>query len=115
MAQVVLVSLGLPGWPCVFRASTGLPCPGCGLSRAMACLARRQWLAGLAHHPFAPLLALGWGVLAVGVMLPRGRRLAFANWLDRVEARTRVVGLVLLVFAGYGVARLIVVALTASA
>jgi hypothetical protein len=41
---------------CAFRRVTGIPCPGCGMTRAMAALARGQLVAALHLHPFAPLV-----------------------------------------------------------
>ena len=68
---------------CGFRALTGIPCPGCGMTRAMAALARGEWTAALRYHPFAPLvLAEGaWLWAAVGAALLRGRALAISNVL----------------------------------
>ena len=43
----------LPG--CPFRALSGLPCPTCGVSRAMLALARVDLGEALAHHPLATL------------------------------------------------------------
>jgi hypothetical protein len=41
---------------CGFRRITGIPCPGCGMTRAMAALARGELVAALHLHPFAPLV-----------------------------------------------------------
>ena len=50
----------LPSGPafsiCAFRRMTGIPCPGCGMTRAVSALARGQFLLALHFHPFAPLL-----------------------------------------------------------
>ena len=35
--------------PCVFRKFLGIPCPGCGMTRALLCLLRLD-LAGAARH-----------------------------------------------------------------
>jgi hypothetical protein len=66
---------------CLSRRLLGLPCPGCGMTRALAHLAKGEWRAAVAVHPFAPLLAaelllgwLAWGVLHVSgwaLRLPR--------------------------------------------
>ncbi|HEV7519237.1 MAG TPA: DUF2752 domain-containing protein, partial [Thermoanaerobaculia bacterium] len=65
---------------CLSRRLLGLPCPGCGITRALAHLAKGEWRAALAAHPFAPLLAaelvfvwLVWGfeLLGLGGRLPR--------------------------------------------
>jgi hypothetical protein len=49
---------------CMWRRLLGLPCPGCGMTRALACLAKGDWRAAVALHPLAPLIAaellLGW-------------------------------------------------------
>lgn len=37
---------------CTFHAATGLPCPGCGMTRAMSALSHGQLGAGLTLHPF---------------------------------------------------------------
>jgi hypothetical protein len=71
---------------CPFRRLTGLPCPGCGMTRAFAHLAKGQWSAALRDHPLAPLLAaeiciawVAWGLPAAD----RLRAVAIAR-LDRL-------------------------------
>jgi len=41
---------------CAFKRTTGISCPGCGMTRAMAALARGDLWSALQLHPFAPLL-----------------------------------------------------------
>lgn len=57
---------------CMFRRLTSTPCPGCGLTRAFAHLAKGEVGAALAMHPLAPLAAveavlawLWWGASLV--------------------------------------------------
>jgi hypothetical protein len=52
---------------CPLRAVTGVPCPSCGLTRALAHLERGHWAEAVRFHPFAPLVFLL--VLALAVML----------------------------------------------
>jgi hypothetical protein len=62
---------------CFSRRFLGLPCPGCGLTRAFAHLAKGEWSAALAAHPLAPVLAaeaaVAWLLWGVGLRrtLPR--------------------------------------------
>ncbi|MBV9493544.1 MAG: DUF2752 domain-containing protein, partial [Acidobacteria bacterium] len=62
---------------CLFRRVTGIPCPGCGFSRAFLALLRGDWGAVQRLHPLAPLLALEWiaiwviaGAWAIGKRFP---------------------------------------------
>ena len=55
----------IAGWGsiCWFHNFTGLPCPGCGLTRAWVTMAHGQLGESLAWHPLGPLLfvtALGY-------------------------------------------------------
>lgn len=91
---------------CLFRALLELPCPGCGLTRAMAHLADGSLLRAFALHPLAPVFAveavslwLAWGVLggdrlgrwiavrAEALVLLHAAPL-FALWLGRVATGT---------------------------
>ncbi|OGF14595.1 MAG: hypothetical protein A2W00_04400 [Candidatus Eisenbacteria bacterium RBG_16_71_46] len=82
-----LLYLALSRWPfpvdpahtiCLFRQMTHLDCPGCGLTRSIAELARGHLGAALRIHPLGPLLvaeaALAWAwwglVLARRVRAP---------------------------------------------
>ncbi len=60
------VQLGLP--PCVFLASTGLPCPTCGLTTSFAHMARLEITMALRAHWLGPLLfALTFLAIPLGV------------------------------------------------
>ena len=48
---------------CPFYNLTGLPCPGCGLTRAFVCLGHGQWSESLHWHP------LGWLVYSACLLL----------------------------------------------
>jgi hypothetical protein len=52
---------------CPLRAVTAVPCPSCGLTRALAHLERGHLAEAVRFHPFAPLVFLL--VLALAVML----------------------------------------------
>ena len=59
---------------CLFYHLTGLPCPGCGLTRSFVCLGHGQFLEALHWHPLGPaiflLFALLW--LRCGLFYRRG-------------------------------------------
>jgi hypothetical protein len=62
---------------CAFRAVTGVPCAGCGSTRALGRLARLDLPGAFAFHPLTTVLALAvlaWG-LADLVLLTRRRAL----------------------------------------
>jgi len=84
--------LSLSGWvvfPCPFKTVTGLPCPGCGMTRACHAALHGDWAQVLKMNPFGPLLAVFWGVVTAGLLLPPGAREGFTGWLGRVESFTR--------------------------
>jgi hypothetical protein len=67
----------LPFTVCVFKATTGLPCPSCGATRAFGRLFRMDLAGALAMNPLVVLTVLGlwcWGALDL-LLLPRGRSL----------------------------------------
>ena len=68
---------------CAFRRITGIPCPGCGLTRAMAALARGELLLALHFHPFAPLVLAEAAALwaAIGNAIARQRPLVLPSGL----------------------------------
>jgi hypothetical protein len=88
LVQTVLVAWHLPGWPCAFRQATGIPCPGCGLSRAMAALLHGDWRSALAYHAFAPLLLACGLLLLSGAVLDARRRARLAALVASFESRT---------------------------
>lgn len=91
---------------CLLRRFAGLPCPGCGLTRAFAHLAKGEWTAALRDHPLAPLFAAeaalawaAWGGAVAGLLrLPRPSRpelaaighlaLLVTVWLGRMATGT---------------------------
>ncbi len=87
--QVAGVAAGVGGWPCPVKGALGIPCPGCGLTRATVSLLRGEFAASFGAHAFAPVLLLGQVALAVAGHLPAARREAFAGLVARFERRTK--------------------------
>ena len=51
LGALAYASALLFGWNCPVKYLTGVPCPGCGLSRALAALLRLDFRAALRLHP----------------------------------------------------------------
>jgi len=99
--------LGRPIHRCPFRALTGLPCPGCGLSRALTLLLRGDWAASFRLHPFALYVIVCGGLLGGAALLPARWRLRWAAGWAALEARTGFHAAMLAAFGLYGLARLL--------
>lgn len=78
-ATVLLIAFLLPmpqngtiaGLPsvCTFHLTTGLPCPGCGLTRSVVSCAHGHWAEAIHYHPLGPLVFAAFvGVVAIGVL-----------------------------------------------
>lgn len=85
--------------PCLFRTTTGIPCPGCGLTRSVEAIWRGDWRASLRFHPaglpaFTGLIVVLLGS-AVYLVWPGAR-----PWIDRVlrVAGSQKVAISVLVF-----------------
>ncbi|HEV7504248.1 MAG TPA: DUF2752 domain-containing protein [Thermoanaerobaculia bacterium] len=91
---------------CLLRRVFHLPCPGCGMTRAFAALAKGDWRAAVSLHPLAPVVAaelvLGWAAWGLALASRRPVRLPgrldglllanlaalVALWLGRVATGT---------------------------
>ena len=106
-AQMSLVMIGLPGWPCPVMAFLGIPCPGCGLSLAMAYLLQGQWENALRSHAFAPLFLVGFVLAAVVSALPGDTHRQAVSGVAHFERRTGMVAFLLLGLVAYWTLRLL--------
>jgi hypothetical protein len=93
-ASRVFTPDSLPSIPvCGFRRMTGLPCAGCGMTRACCCIAHGDFARAWSFHPFAFLvfgaacIALAWPF--VERFAPRARvgaRWVLAAWFATAVA-----------------------------
>jgi hypothetical protein len=58
---------GVVGVPslCLFHHLSGLPCPGCGMTRSLVCCAHGAWADAIAFHPLGPLVFAGLVIVAL--------------------------------------------------
>ena len=91
---------------CPFRLLTGLPCPGCGLTRSWVYLAHGQWRDSFLAHPFGVVLIALLVALVVVVATARVRRSAAPD-LDRLVRRRWLLAL-LGAFLAFAAVRLLV-------
>jgi hypothetical protein len=104
--QVGLTFLGLPGWRCPIKALLGIPCPGCGLSRAMAQLIHGEWQAAILTHAFAPVFLAGFVLMVIITLVPKNFFRAIVYRIAVVERITGLVGFVLVGMIIYWLIRL---------
>ena len=79
LGALAYASALLFGWNCPIKYLTGVPCPGCGLSRALAALLRLDFRTALRVHPMVvkkPLLGsknlermLLWSVIVLDIAI----------------------------------------------
>lgn len=104
--HMALVSLGLPSWECPVLHGVGVPCPGCGLSRAISALIHGDWQMSVQYHALAPFFALGLAFILVATVLPQNYLKTIFHYLEWVEKRTGFVALYLIILVVYWLARL---------
>jgi hypothetical protein len=93
LAMLALVSL-LPadgaGVPvCLFRAISGLPCPGCGLTRALSSLIQGNPAAAFSYHPFAFIVLPLFLMLAAHNFMPLPARQRLQAFCGRHDGMIR--------------------------
>jgi hypothetical protein len=105
--QIALVSLSLPGWDCPFFRVTGIPCPGCGLTRAVILLLKGDLQASLRFHAFAPMVLLTAVALILVLLLPRSITQPAISKLEMLERQTGFTAIILVGLILYWLARLL--------
>ena len=100
--------LGVHIWTCPIQAAIGIPCPGCGLSRAMALLIQGDWHASFLMHAFAPVFLLGFVFLGTSIVMPRGFHGRFVKIIAKWERRLGIIPFVLLCALTYWILRLLI-------
>jgi hypothetical protein len=65
VGRYVPVARLVPFWGCTFREMTGIPCPGCGLTRVADRVAHLNLVGAFQANPLGTVAALGFAVAAV--------------------------------------------------
>jgi len=87
-------------------ARGGLLCPGCGITRALAALARDEITRSVGLHPFAGVLMASALAAASSPLLPRALRRAVAEgFARRLTAFNRSYATFIIAFVGFGLLR----------
>lgn len=82
LVSIVMPVNGLGFDVCVLHRMTGLPCPGCGLTRGVAAMTHGDVFTAVALNPFSVIIWAVFAILTLTVILPRRQReglLAFAR------------------------------------
>jgi len=111
VATLIGVSLGWRGGGgidlCWFHWLSGLPCPGCGLTRAVLSLGRGEVGAAFRLHPFALLVLPYAAVASTSAAWPRRLRHVLRRALEaRRRAFSRIYGALIVLFVAHGLLRL---------
>ena len=108
LLQGGLVFFGLSGWPCPFLHATGIPCPGCGLTRATVFLFQGEWWQAIRFHAFAPLLVLGFVTIASILVAPETLRRQIIRRFESIERQTGITGFLIIGLIVYWLVRLLI-------
>ncbi len=95
-AGLALSFVELPaGSTCGMKLSTGLPCPGCGMTRSVQSTFHGNLLAAWQYNPFGPIFLTVAGLVGSLALLPGGTRRKLAAKLGRFDPLLFVAVLVL--------------------
>lgn len=96
IVQVGRAAAGWRGWQCPIHFISGVPCPGCGLSRATALFIQGKWQTAIEVHAFAPILAVAIGFLTIAAIMPRSLQHRAVRRVAAWERRSGIVAFVVL-------------------
>jgi hypothetical protein len=90
---------------CWIKAATGLPCPGCGLTRSISCALRGMAVECWQYHPFGFLLLALFICVAAISLMPALRK----NLTNYIDSRPKLFGTIyagfVAAFVGFGILR----------
>ena len=75
---------------CFFRRVFGIPCPGCGMTRAVFCALRGDFSGAFSYHPLWILLPV-FGFLVFRMLFPRLFPFSSSRRYQRVENAVSIV------------------------
>src|SRR5262245_13922973 len=107
LLQLLLTLFGLPGWSCPIFHAFGIPCPGCGLTRATLFLVHGDWKQSLIMHAYAPVLIIALAIITFCTVLPRTQ---VEQIVVKTESFERYTGITFILLSGlilYWLARLL--------
>ncbi len=104
--HLALASAGLPFWTCPLQSTIGLPCPGCGLSRACLALLSGDVPRAMHLHAFAPLLIVGIPALIAWTFLSAKHRTRLARTATTLDRKWHIGWLLLIALLAYWLVRL---------
>jgi hypothetical protein len=99
-------AFGLSGWPCPLLSAVGVPCPGCGLTRAGLALLRGEFGEAFRLHAFAPVLLGAFVLLFAATVLGSKDRQRLSETIRKIEMRTRITTWLLVALLVYWILRL---------
>ncbi len=108
---VVHIGLNLAGlsfWSCPILSATGVPCPGCGLTRAVMQLLHGDVAASLQTHAFAPVALAALLLAILALVLPELTRAKLIGFIRGFETRNGLAAWGGLLWMLYWAARLLV-------
>lgn len=106
LVAVVSPPEGLGVVLCWLEGATGLPCPGCGLTRSLSCAIRGLLIESWSYHPMGPAILVLFILTAAYSLFPRLIRDRFAQCLQDHATSVNVGYCVfVLLFVGFGLAR----------
>ncbi len=85
---------------CPLRVLTGIPCPGCGLTRSFIAITQGDLIGALNYHLFGPFLFLGLSITCghLGLELVRGKKVKsiYAKFLVNSKLQLICLGILLI-------------------
>ena len=109
LATAIVAYTPVPGPPCLLRFAWHIPCPGCGMGRALEALWHGDLQTSLRAHPLAIPFVLFILTLLVAALWPerwtRSRRVMDRVWEGMQSPRLMIP--ILIIFLGTWVTRLV--------
>lgn len=90
---------------CMLHNSTGLPCPGCGMSRAISAISQGDFSAALGLNPFAFFAWPTFLLLTVLTLMPKQKREQFIERVRHSKRAGKIYELIFWSFLGFGLIR----------